>query len=287
MRKNNFFCRTEETIKDSTACPQWLEQFAEIESIKQANVTINAVEVARQRNSQPSTSDIMRSLISGSNGQKFSSVDEVVADYQERTGLDKFINNQKSAQIKSAADQITAIASINTDKSITVFAQDYNYADDSEAEMVDEANEIEDINMSEFDRLLNKFNKAQEEYNKNMSEVEGFIEKHTPIFGKIQKQLDKLKGKDKETSKKRKKKASIQDDLSKYEEAYFDVKNRLSENEDEDKELKLKYALIVLEKKIRELKSEQFYQENPIEEAPLTVSFQDMFNCEDTEKKKY
>jgi hypothetical protein len=283
MRKNNFFCRTEETIKDSTACPQWLEQFAEIQSIKQANVTINAVEVARQRNSQPSTSDIMRSLISGSKGQKFSSVDEVVADYQERTGLDKFINNQKSAQLKNAADQIISTASI---KPIVVFAQDYNYADDSEDEMVDEAKEIEDINMSEFDRLLEKFNKAQEDYNKNMNAVEGFIEKHTPIFGKIQKQLDKLKGKDKETSKKRKKKASINDDLAKYEEAYVEVKNRLSDCDDENQCFKLKYALVVIEKKIRELKSEQFYQENQADEEP-TVSLNDMFNCNDTEKKKY
>lgn len=283
MRKNNFFCRTEETIKDSTACPQWLEQFAEIQSIKQANVTINAVEVARQRNSQPSTSDIMRSLISGSKGQKFSSVDEVVADYQERTGLDKFINNQKSAQLKSAADQIISTASI---KPIVVYAQDYNYADDSEDEMVDEAKEIEDINMSEFDRLLEKFNKAQEDYNKNMNAVEGFIEKHTPIFGKIQKQLDKLKGKDKETGKKRKKKASINDDLAKYEEAYAEVKNRLSDCDDENQCFKLKYALVVIEKKIRELKSEQFYQENPVDEEP-TVSLNDMFNCNDAEKKKY
>jgi len=107
----------------SSNCPDWLEQFAEKQLLKEATVTTKktAVEVARQRcEKQPSIFELMSSIVSGAK-PKFSSVEEVVADYQEKTGLGDYLKRKSELRIDNVAKKILAQTSLEdeSEKQIT------------------------------------------------------------------------------------------------------------------------------------------------------------------------
>jgi len=89
-----------------SSCPAWLDSFARQLAVKESKT---AVEVARERNQQ-SIYQQMSALISNPTGSsKFSSVDEIVEDYQNRTGLSEYLKKIQSApkkDIKTIASQI-------------------------------------------------------------------------------------------------------------------------------------------------------------------------------------
>ena len=107
----------------SSNCPDWISALADklaksdvaTSGIKSEGVSVadsmssilanapkTAVEVARERNSN--IYERMSNIISG-NGRKFSSVDEVVADYRRRTGLEAHMQN---SSLKSVAANIVS-----------------------------------------------------------------------------------------------------------------------------------------------------------------------------------
>src|SRR5271157_1764224 len=95
MRNYNSFLRTDEISREPKKVEHWLESFAEKMAVQEQvektaiekTASKTAVEVARHRNeTQPSIYDMMSSILSGKK-PKFSSVEEAVKDYQERTGL--------------------------------------------------------------------------------------------------------------------------------------------------------------------------------------------------------
>lgn len=80
-----------------TTCPTWLDSFArKLASEPEAPKT--AVEAARERNENVYQ---QMSAIMNKNGPKFSSVEEVVADYRKRTGMEVQAKN-KLASIASS-----------------------------------------------------------------------------------------------------------------------------------------------------------------------------------------
>lgn len=104
------FCRTDEISREpSNNCPNWLEQFAErmvvsTEAAKQKT----SVEVARERgNDAPSIFEMMSAIVSGTK-PKYSSVDEAVEDYQERTGVKNYLRRKAEDKVMEAAKKILA-----------------------------------------------------------------------------------------------------------------------------------------------------------------------------------
>lgn len=80
--------------------PYWLESLAD----SLANKEKSAVEVSRERNEYDSITDQISSVISGKS--KFSTVEDAVAHYQERTGLAAYLN-----QIHAGTDLVKKKAS--------------------------------------------------------------------------------------------------------------------------------------------------------------------------------
>ena len=88
------FYRTDESSKEPEhESSYWLRalasQFKDEEVIKTAS-SKTAVEVARERQSQPSIYEMMSAIVSGKKS-KYSSVEEAVKDYQRRTGLEDYL----------------------------------------------------------------------------------------------------------------------------------------------------------------------------------------------------
>jgi hypothetical protein len=134
-RNGGKFYRSDEISVDRADCPTWLDAFA----LKQASKS--AVEVARERNRTPSVSDQMSSLISGG-PPKFSSVEDVVKDYQSRTGLSSHL--QRTSGLGQAAKMIVSAAEEEDDlieglEDIEVGEPENDYRD-----IMDELLEIED-----------------------------------------------------------------------------------------------------------------------------------------------
>jgi hypothetical protein len=106
------FLRTDEISREPKKSAHWLESFAEKMAIQEQaqksqpqvkTASKTAVEVARHRNeAQPSIYEMMSAIVSGQK-PKFSSVEEAVKDYQERTGLSAF---QRRNSMIDFAEQI-------------------------------------------------------------------------------------------------------------------------------------------------------------------------------------
>jgi len=112
---DNSFQRTNEISRENSKKSNWLEEFAEklavedvavkAPQIKEASAK-TAVEVARQQ-AEPSVYHMMSSIISP-NKPKFSSVEDVVQHYQDKTGLKAHIQRKAKASLLSAAALIVA-----------------------------------------------------------------------------------------------------------------------------------------------------------------------------------
>ncbi len=114
------FQRTGEISREaSNKTSGWLEDFAEQmylkeQTTKTASLTkearaITAVEVARNQRTQaqPSIYEMMSAIVSG-HKPKFSSVEEAVKDYQERTGLAQYLKAQEDERMAAYAALVTA-----------------------------------------------------------------------------------------------------------------------------------------------------------------------------------
>ncbi len=113
------FQRTGEISREPRKRSEWLEDFAEKlaiedqakrgteeqpekEQVKTGRAPVTAVEVARQRqHDQPSIFEMMSAIVSGKQ-PKYSSVEEAVKDYQQRTGLTQYL--QSKAEDKTGLD---------------------------------------------------------------------------------------------------------------------------------------------------------------------------------------
>lgn len=113
---NSPFQRTGEISREPRKSADWLEDFAERlaleektnQRIKIANKT--AVEVSRERqHDQPSIYEMMSAIVSGTK-PKYSSVEEAVKDYQERTGLAKWQEQKHNEKIADVAHFIVSNA---------------------------------------------------------------------------------------------------------------------------------------------------------------------------------
>lgn len=109
MRNNGIFYRTDEVSRENAkqAHSDWLEMFAEYYALKEAVVKPekNAVEVSRQRSKSQSIFDMMNAIIGGGTS-KNSSVEDVVKDYQNRTGLAGHINRKRATNLNAMANLI-------------------------------------------------------------------------------------------------------------------------------------------------------------------------------------
>lgn len=99
MRYNGSFQRTDEISVERNNCPNWLENFAQ-------NLSKNAVEVARDRDAHtPSIYEMMSSIVNKQK-PKFSSVEEAVKAYQDRTGLSEYLKRTSSNHMENLAKNI-------------------------------------------------------------------------------------------------------------------------------------------------------------------------------------
>jgi hypothetical protein len=112
------FQRTDEISREASKTSGWLEDFAEQRHLKeQCEKTemqktaraVTAVEVARNQRTQaqPSIYEMMSAIVSG-NKPKFSSVEEAVKDYQERTGLAEYLKAQEDDRMAAYAALVVA-----------------------------------------------------------------------------------------------------------------------------------------------------------------------------------
>lgn len=81
--------------------PSWLSRFADEFAQKQRT----AVEVMRERKSEPSIFDRITSIMGGGKTSPYSSVDEAVADYQKRTGLVEYHKQAMVQEILKAGEE--------------------------------------------------------------------------------------------------------------------------------------------------------------------------------------
>jgi hypothetical protein len=111
MRQNGFFYRADsddvsqqDKVQGDPNVSDWLVRFAEEQDLKQSLAGgKTAVEAARER--QRSILEMMSNIMGGSSS-KFSSVEEVVKDYQRRTGLDTISQKKASDELGFAASLI-------------------------------------------------------------------------------------------------------------------------------------------------------------------------------------
>jgi hypothetical protein len=160
----NKIYRTDETFIDrgtlsstDNTSGNWLNDVAEYLLLKetmkqsQASMEANAVEVSRKRNDQPSVYEMMSSLVSPQK-PKFSSVDEVVADYQDRTGLSKHIKSKQNESIKSIAQSI--IDDSNSANTPNPFRTNMDYTEKSDANDGGNSGKISDKDLEELSKIL-------------------------------------------------------------------------------------------------------------------------------------
>jgi hypothetical protein len=139
------FYRTDEISKEPDQCPEWIDLLAtkiRIDSEKIASAASKtAVEVARERNHQPSIYEMMSAIVSGQK-PKYSSVEEAVQDYQRRTGLADYLKRAGDEDLSVLANQIiTEAAKGVCSKCGCSYAEcecDKNNADDDESEEDDD-----------------------------------------------------------------------------------------------------------------------------------------------------
>lgn len=147
MRNNNPFQRTGEISREPRKSVDWLEDFAERlaleeqtnQRIKIAGRSRTAVEVARERQeAQPSIYEMMSAIVSGRK-PKYSSVEEAVKDYQERTGLAKWQSEKQNEKIADVAHHIVS----NADSDVAnAFTSDPAKADSELKEFVENSLQV-------------------------------------------------------------------------------------------------------------------------------------------------
>jgi len=112
--KYNSFYRTDEISREPNKRVSWLDSLAEKMAVEEQaskfdnqikNASKTAVEVSRDRNIGPSVYEMMSAIVSGPK-PKFSSVEEAVKDYQERTGLSQYLKAQTEEQKAALASVI-------------------------------------------------------------------------------------------------------------------------------------------------------------------------------------
>jgi len=179
----NRFYRTDENYIDrgtlsgtqSAGNSNWLSDLAESLLLKESianskkameSMESNAVEVSRKRNLPPSMYEMMSSIISPQK-PKFSSVEEVVQDYQNRTGLSEHLKQKEAHNMKAIAQNIM---------------EDFNDAREVKTTVTKEIFDKEDCN-----------NKAPNPFRTNMDY--GNASDSNDASGKLsQKDLEELKG---------------------------------------------------------------------------------------------
>jgi hypothetical protein len=103
------FYRTDEISREpDDQCPDWIDLLATKMSIEK-NASKTAVEVARERQHQPSIYEMMSAIVSGQK-PKYSSVEEAVKDYQRQTGLEEYMKRAGDNNLSVLASQIIAEA---------------------------------------------------------------------------------------------------------------------------------------------------------------------------------
>jgi len=119
-RSKDAFGRAYDFGEAPTGCPRWLERFAEEQAAKEealpkkeAAEGATIVEQSRNRGrrpSGPSIYDQMHAIMNGGRPARAGSVEAVVEQYQERTGLKDYMNRSASDKIAQAAARIKAAA---------------------------------------------------------------------------------------------------------------------------------------------------------------------------------
>lgn len=207
------FQRTGEISREVSKTSGWLEDFAEQMALKEqvtktASITkearaVTAVEVARNKNMQPSIYEMMSAIVSG-NKPKFSSVEEAVKDYQERTGLAQYLKAQEEERMAAYAAVINDYkdygheSEFNVDPKIVLkeiidlLSSDEPYALDSAAQLfegiIDTFLINNNYNLKESDRfqLKNKLLGYIAEHNKegaeNLAEILGMNESNPKLL---------------------------------------------------------------------------------------------------------
>lgn len=148
------FYRTDEISREpEDQCPDWIDLLAtKMGSIKTASKT--AVEVARERQHQPSIYEMMSAIVSGQK-PKYSSVEEAVKDYQRQTGLDEYMKRASESDISAIASEIIAKASEDDEPEDN---EDKDEEDkDEEDEEDDEEEEDEDEDDGDKDDAIDAF----------------------------------------------------------------------------------------------------------------------------------
>lgn len=210
---NSSFLRTDEISREPKKVAHWLESFAEKMAIQeQAEKTTlektaskTAVEVARYRNeNQPSIYEMMSSIISGKK-PKFSSVEEAVKDYQERTGLAAF---QRRNSMSDIAEQIVNAGDCEDDADCRYQAastpgqmstgNDYD-TNNSDEEINDGVpnlhRHVEDVEVDDEEPLSEEEEEELEEAEEEAEEDDDEFEEN-PDTGILSKLLSKLQNKD-------------------------------------------------------------------------------------------
>jgi hypothetical protein len=119
MKRDNAFYRTNEISRETTGCPDWMEEFAEKMALNEQLKKVaskTAVEVARERNqNQPSVFEMMSSIVSAQK-PKYSSVEEAVRDYQHRTGLADYLKSNIDLHAKTVLASSELVEPFEDDK---------------------------------------------------------------------------------------------------------------------------------------------------------------------------
>lgn len=155
--KHNSFYRTDEIGRESNKRVDWLDQLAEKMAVEEQATKFpqvktasskTAVEVARERHSQPSIYEMMSAIVSGQK-PKFSSVEEAVKDYQERTGLSEYLKAQTDDQRRAALASVIVNAG-GVDESDESTDEEVNHAHDGDTECA----ECGDMGVPDLDMLF-------------------------------------------------------------------------------------------------------------------------------------
>jgi hypothetical protein len=145
------FYRTDEISREpDDQCPDWIDLLA----TKMAS-SKTAVEVARDRQHQPSIYEMMSAIVSGQK-PKYSSVEEAVKDYQRQTGLDEYMKRASESDLSAIASEIIAKAS-EDDEDEDEEEEDKDEEDDDEDEEDEDEEEEEDEDDGDKDDAIDAF----------------------------------------------------------------------------------------------------------------------------------
>jgi len=176
MRSKNSFDRTDEVFREGISKKSnWLNEFADklglvekaSQQVKVASKT--AVEVSRDRNTGPSVYEMMSAIISPTKA-KFSSVEEIVVDYQKRTGLSAHLERTAQESLKMVAAKVAeAGESYEDSDDVTRVEDDGSLISESDSEKKslnsEDSEDSEDSDSFGLKELVEslKFNMSNEE----------------------------------------------------------------------------------------------------------------------------